>query len=266
MSLFDYHIHTDGSFDCEEPMMEQVLAAKRAGISEICFTDHADLDPCVKKNYPPIDFEKIKQEFAKAKELPGIDVKLGVELGVYKENIDEYRAFLADKELDFIICSQHYVIDCDPYFADVYFKGLTQKEAYDKYLTEIYRTISLFDEYSVVGHIGYVTNYYPGPEPKALDYSKHSDIIDAILKKAIEKGKGIEVNTGGIGRTGYTLPTPQIIKRYLELGGEIITTGSDSHVSSVTGAHIAEATEMLKALGCKYICTFDRMKPVFNRI
>ena len=43
-------------------------------------------------------------------------------------------------------------------------------------------------------------------------------------------GKGIELNTGGFKYgLGHPNPCEDIIKRYKELGGEIITLGSDAH-------------------------------------
>ncbi len=266
MNYFDYHLHSEGSFDCEVPLLLQAEAANRAGISEICVTDHVDLDPFTKENYPASDFTVLKKKHEEILPLSPIPIRFGVELGVYKENIAEYEAFLKNREFDFVICSQHYVIDCDPYFSDRYYSGLTQKEAYDKYLLELYRSISAFQDYNVVGHIGYVTKYYPGPEEKKLQYQNHADLIDAILKKVIESGKGIEINTGGIDATGETLPTKEIAARYLELGGEIITTGSDSHKTENTGKYIADAVEMLKSIGFRYVCSFSERKPIFHRI
>ena len=43
--MFDFHMHTTVSYDGRASATEMALAAKKAGLSEICFTDHMDYDP-----------------------------------------------------------------------------------------------------------------------------------------------------------------------------------------------------------------------------
>lgn len=53
---------------------------------------------------------------------------------------------------------------------------------------------------------------------------------------------------------------------YKELGGEILTIGSDSHAPGQLGFNIAQSQEMLKDLGFEYFCTFEKMKPIFHKL
>ena len=63
-------------------------------------------------------------------------------------------------------------------------------------------------------------------------FEKVKPIITKILKIVIQDGKGIEINTSSR-RYGLKDSTPSrdILKLYKELGGKIITIGSDSHKS-----------------------------------
>ena len=89
--------------------------------------------------------------------------------------------------------------------------------------------------------------------------------VTEILKRAIQDGKGIEVNTSSH-RYGLkdTQPSVDILKLYRSLGGEIITIGSDSHKPEHLGAYIPEAQALLRELGYRAFCTFVRMQPVFH--
>ena len=96
-------------------------------------------------------------------------------------------------------------------------------------------------------------------------FEKVKPIITEILKTVIADGKGIEVNTSNH-RYGIADMTPSrdILKLYRELGGTIITIGSDSHKKEHLGAYIDWAKEELRKLGYTQFCTFEKMKPVLD--
>jgi histidinol-phosphatase (PHP family) len=104
-------------------------------------------------------------------------------------------------------------------------------------------------------------------DQKALRYTDFSDSLDAIFKKLIEKGKGIEVNTAGfLYELDFPHPDFDSLKRYKELGGEIITIGSDSHKAEHIGNKFSFVIEQLAHIGFKYITYFENRKPVFVKI
>ena len=81
----------------------------------------------------------------------------------------------------------------------------------------------------MLGHIDYVVRY-GRKRAEEYSYDEFADEIDAVLKKVLQMGKGIELNTGGFKYgLGFCNPHPDIIRRYRELGGEIITVGADAH-------------------------------------
>ena len=96
---------------------------------------------------------------------------------------------------------------------------------------------------------------------------KIKPMIQEILEIVIQDGKGIEINTSSH-RYGLkdSQPSRDILKLYKELGGKIITIGSDSHKPEHLGAYIDEAKELLKEIGFDSFCTFEKMKPIFHQL
>lgn len=262
--MFDYHVHSKISFDSEAEPEEIIREARKKGLRELCFTDHMDFEGPVK--HICFEYQKYRDTYVPLQEkYQDIAIKLGVEIGSEPGKFDQCNAFLQDKSFDFVICSQHVVRGDDPYFPS-YFERYSREQGYRLYLEELLAGIMEFDQFDVVGHIGYVSKYYPGQNRK-IDYpAELQDIVDEILKVVIQKGKGIEVNTSGIYQTGDFEPTKEIIARYIALGGEILTLGSDSHFPEVVGAYFDDAMAFLSAIGAKYLCTFTKRVPTFHKL
>lgn len=264
--MFDYHLHSRNSFDAKlHPLDIARIAAKR-GFREICLTEHADIVPIPEIVGGTLDYAAYSADFAAwTKEYP-IPVKKGLELGVTEETAAQAEAFLQGKHFDFIICSQHWAGHEDPACPE-YFDHRTRQEAYAFYLEEVLRTLKRFKQYNVLGHLGYVCRYAPWKTDRGLSYADFGDLIDEILNIVITDGRGIEVNTGGIRyNTGDTLPGLAIVRRYLELGGEILTVGSDAHREQDIGIDVSETMERLKEMKVRHICTFSEMKPIFHAL
>jgi histidinol-phosphatase (PHP family) len=184
-------------------------------------------------------------------------------------SLDKIAADVRAHDFDFVIASQHLAGGRDPWYGD-YFDGITLREGQRIYLEEMLHCIERFDDFNVVGHIGYIDKYLDkyefDDEPKPFTYADFPDIIDGILKSVIDRGKGIEVNTSNYYIYDWPTPHPSIIRRYAELGGKIVTTGSDSHFVEVVGNKIREARELIKECGLKYVCTFTKMQPEFHKL
>ena len=219
-----------------------------------------------------VQLEKIKENHLKVLEKERkrrknpykIKIKKGIELGLQPHLIDRYSNEMKNNQFDFIICSQH-AIDKNDLYYDEYFKDKTQQKSYEIYYKTFYDIVKNFDDYSVLGHLDLIKRY--GPYENSLGDSLFMDIIEAILKEVISKNKGIEINTSCF---RYELPdlTPsrRIISLYKDLGGEIITTGSDAHCPSFITCKFDYIQSYLKDMGFKYICTFDNLKPNFIKL
>ncbi len=262
MFYSDYHLHSTLSFDGKSEMEAMIKEAIKKGLEEIVFTEHLDYR---ENNYilPLPDFEKYFNKFEKMKKkyAEKIILKKGLELGLQPELQEKIENMIKDYEFDFIIGSSHIVNEVD--FVDkVYFENKTKQEAYDEYFFEVLECVEKYNDFDVYGHLDFIKRYgiYDNNE---IEYKKHHDVLKKILQNLIYKGKGIEVNTSGY-KYGLNClhPSNYILKLYKELGGEIITVGSDSHET----IHIADsfdiAYEMLQQMGFKYFYTFENRKPV----
>ncbi len=263
--LWDTHMHTYFSSDSEAGIHEMIKAAKDAGLAGICFTDHMDIDyPCDK---PQAFFFSLPEYYQKMTaiqaEYQGIfPIRIGMELGLQVHLKDKLPGVTAAYPLDFVIGSSHLVHGMDPYYPE-YFQGKEEDAAYRGYFESILENLAVFDCFDVYGHIDYIVRYGPN-QNQFYSYGKFADVIDEILRVLIQKGKGIEINTAGFKYgLGHPHPTEQILKRYRELGGEIITVGADAHKAE----HVAFAFEKVPALlteaGFRYYTVFRQRKAEF---
>lgn len=194
-----------------------------------------------------------------------IKVLLGTEIGLMSVLKDRINKLVNEYYFDFIIGSSHLVNGVDPCFPSFY-KDRTEKEAYTEYFESILENVKIFDEYSVYGHLDYVVRYGPNKN-KYFDFNDYREIFEQIFKIIIENGKGIEVNTSGFLRgLGSFHPHPEILKLYKELGGELITFGSDAHQTKNIGYEFEKAGEIVKDLGFKYYAVFENKTPKFYPI
>lgn len=158
-----------------------------------------------------------------------------------------------------MIGSSHVVNGIDPYYP-AFYKGKTEHEAYTEYFESILDNLHSGADFDVYGHIDYVVRYGPDKN-KYYSYERYADIIDAILKEIISQGKGIELNTAGFKYgLGHPNPTEDVLKRYHELGGEIITVGADAHKPE----HVAyDLTRFQISSRMPGLCTIQYLKTAF---
>ena len=281
MFLEDYHVHTEFSDDSTCPMENQVEKAIEIGLKEICFTDHVDYG--IKYDYDEMDkiYYRVKGEptanvvyplyFKKLdymRQLHGdkITIKNGLEFGMQTHTVDKFQK-LYDRyqdKLDFVLLSCHQINDLEFWNQD-FQKGKSQKEYNERYYKEIYDVMRMYHDYSVLAHLDVILRY---DEQGFYPFEKVETFVAEILKQAIKDGKGIEVNTSSY---YYKLPDLQpsrkILHLYKDLGGKIITVGSDAHKSEYLALHNREAINVLKdEIGFTEICTFDKMQPSFHKI
>ena len=262
--MIDYHIHSSISTDAQDEMPILVAAAEKKGLKEICFTEHVDFDYPYETQHQWISDMDLYDQKYRALPKSSVIVKKGLEIGLTYGMYDRADAMIDGNHLDFIIASQHYVGGDDPYLRSFYL-GKEQRQVYEEYLMEMNEHLKAYDNYDVVGHIGYITRYAPYQDCR-LRYRDYPELLDAVLNTVIDKGKGIEMNTGGFQKFGDSLPGRDILARYRELGGTIITIGSDAHDAKRVGDHVAESVNILKALGFSYLTVYTQRKPEFIKL
>lgn len=167
--------------------------------------------------------------------------------------------------MDFVIGSAHCVQGHDAASKKIY-REHTDQEAYRIHFEEILEDVQKIKSYDVLGHMDYMVRY-SNQGVKSYYSEAYMDVIDEILKQVISDGKGIELNTSGLKYgMGFAHPHGKILKRYRELGGEIITVGADGHCPEHIAYDFHLADDILKDAGFKYYTEFKARKPEFIKI
>lgn len=268
----DYHVHTYFSGDSDTAPEDMIKRAVELGLETVCVTEHHDIGFPETPNPFELDVQKYFKEYGVLKEKYRkiIDIRMGVELGLMPCLDKEIREFVSDNAFDFIIGSTHVINGKDPYYREVWEEAASYESVVMSYLEDTLKNALKFYKYfDVYGHLDYIVRYRPdrNVNPKTCDlYSLYPDIIDEILKTLIHNGNGIEINTGGLSSLPFANPHEKILKRYRELGGEILTTGSDGHTPQKVAYSFDILKELLLKCGFKYTTIFKDRKPEWIKI
>ena len=275
--LTDYHVHTEFSDDSVYPLEEVVKDAINLHLDEICITDHVDYGIKVDwdsgkeiryRNGEPfanVDYPRYVKEIERVQSLYDgkITVRMGMEFGIQTHTIPQFEALFNRYPFDFIILSIHQVEDKEFWTQD-FQKGRTQQEYNERYYEEMLRVVQAYKNYSVLGHMDLIKRY---DKADIYPFEKVKPLIAEILKIVIADGKGIEINTSSH-RYGLTdsMPSAELLKLYRDLGGSIVTIGSDSHAPAHLGTYIEDAKNELKELGFENFCTYEKMQPIYHHL
>lgn len=259
----DSHIHTWFSGDSDTDPEKMIKRAIELNMQNITITDHIDFDfPIDNLDFTlDVDDYFTSLSLLKSKYSNEIEVLIGIESGLEPDFADRIRNFVLCKPFDFVIGSSHIVNRMDPYSPD-FFKVHSERQGFEAYFNSILSNLKVNNEFDVYGHIDYIVRYSPNKNAN-YSYFDYSDLLDEILKTLIDLGKGIEINTAGF-KYGLNAPNPEIniIKKYKELGGEIITIGSDAHVPKYVGFYFNEIKDILNKCDFKHYNIFRNRKPV----
>ena len=267
----DFHMHSSFSGDSDAPMEAMIQKGIELGLTHMCFTEHNDFDFPVCEETPEGTFELNVDAYLydllkyREKYKDKLNILFGIELGLQPQVMRQNSILAKSYDFDFIIGSSHICNKKDPYYPPFY-EGRSEEEAYREYFESILENIKKFSNFDVYGHLDYVVRYGPNKDAN-YSYAKYRDILDPVLELLIDKGKGLEINTGGV-KSGLTErhPCTDILKRSRELGGEIITIGSDAHSPEVLTAHFDRAADVLKECGFKYYTIFEKRVAEFKKL
>lgn len=261
--MFDFHMHSKVSFDSEAEPERMVQAALNAGLKEICFTDHVDHpapgEPAT-MIFDLADYHRAYDHLT----AEGMKIRRGCEIGLKQDNAELVRRDSQRRQFDFVIGSIHFVDNLDIY-EEPYWRGRTVEHAYQQFLETTLQCVRIHEDYDVLGHLTYISKTMANPTHERIPYETRREIMDEILKELVKKGKGLEINSSGVDRCGAFLPDEAYFRRFRELGGEIVTFGSDAHSPERVGQYAGRAMEILKdTFG--YVCTFEDRKPIFHKL
>jgi len=252
----DYHLHSHYSCDCQSTMAEQCASAVAKGIPEIGISDHYDLiplDECAgyfKLAEWAAEIDQVKAEFAER-----LILRAGIELGEPHIYQAETQALLQQYPFDYALGSLHWVGD-EVVFDPAYFERPAD-EAFGLFFEELER-MTRVGGFDVLSHFDVVVRrglpIYGEYEPR-----RYEDTIRAVLKNCIERGIALDINSQGLrGRCQVLTPNVEVLKWYVELGGERVTLGSDAHNPADIGADLEAALDAARAAGLNYVTQFER--------
>lgn len=264
----DAHVHTTFSTDGDAAVEDVIEAAVQKGLEAVCVTDHLDLDfPFYEDLGKHAFLFNIEEYVQKLDSLRGehagrLKVRTGIELGLQPHLADACRRLTKKHPFDFVIGSVHLVDGKDPYYRES-FGEIGDEELYRAAFEATLENVKAVDSFDVLGHVDYVVRYGKGQE-RGYSYLQYAEILDEILKTVIARGKGIELNTAGLRYgLGFCNPHPDVLRRYRELGGEIVTVGSDAHKVEHVAWEFERAAEILLACGFRHYTEFEARKPNF---
>lgn len=262
-------MHTTLSTDGESEMKDMISAASDKGLKRICFTEHYDQDNTFGENEDDfvtdvdnyLNVYNSLKDFAEKKH---IEIYFGLELGLQTYLADDYHILAGKYPFDFIIGSSHMARRQDVAFPSYFESFESLQEAMMVYFDAEVANAMCHNDFDIYGHLDYAWRYVPD-RPESFVYSDYADSIERLLNVLIKKGKGIEINTAGF-RKGVGQPNPDIsiLEKYYELGGEIITVGSDAHKTADIAADFDRAETILKDVGFKKYAYFIERKLHFE--
>jgi histidinol-phosphatase (PHP family) len=258
----DYHMHSDVSCDTRVTMPEMCRAALKLGIAEIAFTEHFDLHPkdsCTGFYKPSVYFEKLdaaRREFAPA----GLTIRAGVEVGEYHRYHTVVQPVLAAFPYDIVLGSLHWVGD-DVMFDSTYFRTRTPLEAITPYFTELLAMVR-FGGFEVLAHVD-VFKRVAYTVYGQYDVCEWEDLIRPVWQACIEQGIGVEINTAALHwEIEQTHPPLDALRWYREMGGELLTFGSDGHRPDHVGYGFETARDLALAAGFTRVCGYEKRQVV----
>jgi histidinol-phosphatase (PHP family) len=268
--MYDYHVHSDFSADCGMAMEDACQAAVKKGVKEIVFTDHVDYVYPGSSYKWEFDYDRYSQNIMRFRSLfqGNLSVLKGVEIVLHPGTKERNEQFVTDHEFDFVIGSVHIVEDLDLHFGD-YFKGKQIAQALEGYYQTLHACVKNEPHFNVLGHLDLIKRYvhHAGAKVEEIKWRQYDDMLEDTLKILIETGRGIEINMSGYRyKLDGPLPDFPVLKLYKELGGEIVTIGSDAHTPHFIGKHFQKGYAMLEEAGFRYVTTFRERKPHFTPI
>ncbi len=268
----DYHMHSHNSGDSRTPMGDMIRSAIDKGLKEICFTEHLDLDYPDFPDLPPEKFDlnipAYREELLKYKERykNDITVKFGIEVGMQPQVTEENLRIVKENDFDFVIASVHLVDKRDPFYGD-FWSQCSVEDTFKRYFEITLENIKRFTDFDVLGHLDYLARYVPKGDT-TYSYERFKDQIDEILLYLVKNGKGLDFNSKLLshGESLFPNPHPAALKRFKELGGEIITFGSDAHRPETIACEFEKMCQIALECGFDRYYTFDRRVPTAHKL
>jgi histidinol-phosphatase (PHP family) len=254
----DYHTHSNFSADCRFAMPDMCLSAIEKGISEIGFTEHFDLHPddttrdWFRLEPWVAELERCRSVFAGQ-----LIIRAGIELGEPHLFQEGTREILSQYPFDYALGSLHWVGR----------ESVFDRTSFQRPADEAFRLY--FEELARMADAGgfEILSHFDVPVRTAFevygeyDACRYEEPARAVLAKCIERGIAVEINSAALRRPANVLnPGPHILRWYAEMGGEMLTLGSDAHRPEHLAADLDVAVQAARDAGFKYVTRFEQRK------
>ncbi len=260
--LSDSHTHSRCSFDGRDSVALLARQAVQTGLYALTVTDHCECNEYFDKNVRDDIASSVKETSLVRLSLPGqIRIRTGIELGQPTQDEAAARDALSLARYDFVLGSLHNLRGEEDFYFLRYNSEAEAIKLFDRYLDEMYELVqqNLFDS---LAHLDYPLRYMTGEAGIKISDSMFSEKTDAILELLAKNGKALEVNTSGLRqKIGRTLPGRHILRRFYELGGRLVTVGSDAHRWGDVGAGIEDAFSLLLECGFTSFAVYENRVP-----
>lgn len=258
--LADYHIHSRFSDDSKADLEAICHQAIDRGLKEIAITDHDDRT--WPKRDPAYTIRNFDLYFRTLEDLQSrfqnqLTIRVGLEIGFNHCRMPDYLAITRNYPFDFIIGSAHEVRGAQVH-APGFFIGRSKDQAYSSYYDNLRDFVLRYGCFDVVGHLTLLRRHQP--EKDSLNGPIFGlAALEKLLQALIDAQKGIEVNTSGYRLDpSEPLPGPTILALYRQLGGNILTIGSDAHRAQDVGFGIHATQDLLRRLSFSAYSRFER--------
>lgn len=261
IKIIDLHTHTDNSPDGNHSCAYMAETAERNGIKCVAFTDHCEIDSFYNEEYD----RRVVQSFFEVSKVKSafhgrIEILRGIELGQ-----PHYDKALAEKIIDaqnydVVIGSVHNLRGKEDFYYMKSFDNNSVEDMMNEYFDELIAMLE-WGNFDILAHITYPFRYIFNICGYIEDINKYSKKVDELLKLCAEKDKALEINMGGL-KYPINKPSPDIdtVKRFKELGGKLVSVGSDSHYAERIGFGIPEAYNMAREAGFDSVAVFKERK------
>lgn len=279
MILMDCHTHTGFSPDGTGTVAQLCDRAEALGISALAMTEHVEMNRFYSQAHygtePRNPWEVFSHDKVLADSLAAVSAEksqrksfrllCGMEMGQPNADFSLSEQACSDQRLDFVIASLHELLGEEDFFCLDYTRRHVP-ELLTLYFQQLY-DICRWGCFDVLGHLTYPLRYMVGEAGISVDLQPYTEQICCCFRTLVENGKGIELNTSGLRQKyGKTFPDLPLLRLYREMGGEILTLGSDAHCAEDLGKGIAAGMTLAQEAGFGYVCYFEKRKPVFVRL
>lgn len=261
-NIMDFHVHTDNSFDGNHSIMYMCEKACEKNVKAVAFTDHVEADCYYEEHYDKVAVQSyVDTVKARAAFSGKLIVCSGIELGEACFEPETANKIISERNYDFVVASIHNLRKEQ----DFCFFDYSQYDV-DGILNEYFdEELNLVEwgGFDSLAHLTYPLRYIQGEQKIPVDMKKFKKKTDEILKLLAEKDKALEINTSGLfQKLKSTMPGEEIVKRYKELGGRLITIGSDSHYAQRIGNGIQHGMELAKRCGFDCVALYKSREPI----